>query len=61
MGTSEPQDDWYILDHGFEDDPENGFVLIYYRGLWRVRARGSFRSHGWRGFARLFERFGSTY
>jgi len=27
------QDDWYILDHGFEDDPENGFVLIYYRGL----------------------------
>uniref|UniRef100_A0A7S4WHS9 VDE lipocalin domain-containing protein n=1 Tax=Alexandrium monilatum TaxID=311494 RepID=A0A7S4WHS9_9DINO len=26
------QDDWYILDHGFEDDPELGFVLVYYRG-----------------------------
>lgn len=26
------QDDWYVLDHGFEDDPEQGFVLIYYRG-----------------------------
>jgi len=26
------QDDWYVLDHGFEDDPEKGFVLIYYRG-----------------------------
>ena len=24
--------DWYVLDHGFEDDPEQGFVLIYYRG-----------------------------
>ena len=22
----------YVLDHGFEDDPELGFVLIYYRG-----------------------------
>eukprot|EP00929_Paragymnodinium_shiwhaense_P101403 TRINITY_DN6448_c0_g1_i1.p1 TRINITY_DN6448_c0_g1~~TRINITY_DN6448_c0_g1_i1.p1 ORF type:complete len:487 (+),score=155.88 TRINITY_DN6448_c0_g1_i1:105-1565(+) len=26
------QDDWYVLDHGFEDDPNKGFVLIYYRG-----------------------------
>jgi len=26
------QDDWYVLDHGDEEDPENGFVLIYYRG-----------------------------
>lgn len=25
-------EDWYVLDHGFEDDPEKGFVLIYYRG-----------------------------
>eukprot|EP00438_Fugacium_kawagutii_P026107 Skav224735 [mRNA] locus=scaffold3343:16799:24817:- [translate_table: standard] len=24
--------DWYVLDHGYEDDPELGFVLIYYRG-----------------------------
>jgi len=26
------QDDWYVLDHGDEDDPDLGFVLIYYRG-----------------------------
>jgi len=26
------QDDWYVLEHGFEDDPQFGFVLIYYRG-----------------------------
>lgn len=45
------QDDWYVLDHGNEDDPELGFVLIYYRGqtlgcqhhLWDVE-RGRLRS-----------------
>jgi len=26
------QDDWYILDHADEDNPDLGFVLIYYRG-----------------------------
>lgn len=26
------QDDWYVLDHDYEDDPDLGFVLIYYRG-----------------------------
>eukprot|EP00931_Biecheleriopsis_adriatica_P115429 TRINITY_DN91213_c0_g1_i1.p1 TRINITY_DN91213_c0_g1~~TRINITY_DN91213_c0_g1_i1.p1 ORF type:complete len:518 (+),score=106.47 TRINITY_DN91213_c0_g1_i1:63-1556(+) len=26
------QDDWYVLDHGDEDDPEKGWALIYYRG-----------------------------
>eukprot|EP00441_Pelagodinium_beii_P033029 CAMPEP_0197638462 /NCGR_PEP_ID=MMETSP1338-20131121/13383_1 /TAXON_ID=43686 ORGANISM="Pelagodinium beii, Strain RCC1491" /NCGR_SAMPLE_ID=MMETSP1338 /ASSEMBLY_ACC=CAM_ASM_000754 /LENGTH=462 /DNA_ID=CAMNT_0043211045 /DNA_START=95 /DNA_END=1483 /DNA_ORIENTATION=- len=26
------QDDWYVLDHADEADPELGFVLIYYRG-----------------------------
>lgn len=35
-GLASPQD-WYVLDHGFEDDPEQGFVLIYYRGQTLVR------------------------
>ena len=36
MAWKSPQD-WYVLDHGFEDDPEQGFVLIYYRGQSLVR------------------------
>jgi violaxanthin de-epoxidase len=26
------QDDWYILDYDKLDDPQNGWVLVYYRG-----------------------------
>lgn len=26
------KDDWYILDHDYENDPKRGFVLIYYVG-----------------------------
>jgi len=34
------EDDWYILDHGYEDDPDLGFVLVYYRG----------RNDAWAGY-----------
>lgn len=34
------QDDWFILDHGNEDDPDMGWVLIYYRG----------RNDAWAGY-----------
>mmetsp|Transcript_57903 Transcript_57903/g.148950 ORF Transcript_57903/g.148950 Transcript_57903/m.148950 type:complete len:479 (+) Transcript_57903:2-1438(+) len=34
------QDDWYILDHSDEDDPDLGFILIYYRG----------RNDAWAGY-----------
>jgi len=34
------EDDWYVLDHADEDDPDNGFVLIYYRG----------RNDAWAGY-----------
>mmetsp|Transcript_135559 Transcript_135559/g.343007 ORF Transcript_135559/g.343007 Transcript_135559/m.343007 type:complete len:377 (+) Transcript_135559:1721-2851(+) len=34
------QDDWYVLDHGDEENPDSGFVLIYYRG----------RNDAWAGY-----------
>jgi len=34
------QDDWFVLDHSDEEDPELGFVLIYYRG----------RNDAWAGY-----------
>jgi len=34
------QDDWFVLDHGNEENPDLGFVLIYYRG----------RNDAWAGY-----------